>query len=83
MGLFKTAEELRAMGWITQQEASKLLGLPQGEMISWDYIDAEQRTADGENWVLLLPGVGGRGAGVGKDGMSNDQCPIRRIPIPM
>ncbi len=56
-GLFKTPEELRKMGWMPQDEASKLLGLPQGEMISWDYIDSEQRASDGENWVLLLPGV--------------------------
>src|SRR5688572_24044613 len=60
MGLFKTPEELRKMGWMPQDEASKLLGLPQGEMISWDYIDSEQTASDGKNWVLLLPGVGGR-----------------------
>src|SRR5688572_7341240 len=59
MGLFMTPEELRKMGWMPQDEASKLLGLPQGEMISWDYIDSEQTASDGKNWVLLLPGVGG------------------------
>ena len=65
MGLFKTPEELRKMGWMPQDEASKLLGLPLGEMISWDFIDSEQTASDGENWVLLLPGVGGRESGVG------------------
>src|SRR5687768_3525032 len=54
-GLFKTPEELRKMGWMPQDEASKLLGLPLGEMISWDYIESEQRASDGENWVHLLP----------------------------
>ena len=52
---FLSAEELRGEGYVPQVEAEKALGLPAGEMISWDYIDAEQNGADGRNWVKLLP----------------------------
>src|SRR5687768_3516632 len=50
-----TAQQLRKEGWIPQEEAELLLGLPKGEMISWDYIDSEQTGADGQTWVQLLP----------------------------
>ncbi len=55
--LFQDPDSLRKKGWLPQSEAARLLGLPPTEMISWDFIDAEQRTEDGGNWVKLLPEV--------------------------
>src|SRR5687768_1221381 len=79
--LFQTPKALRAKGWIPESEASELLGLPRGEMISWDYIDSEQTASDGENWVKLLPGVvGSLGRGVvgeeSADSDSNGECKV-------
>ena len=70
MGLFKSENELRGMGWIPQDEASELLGLPKGEMISWDYIESEQLGADRVNWVKLLPkySVQGTASSIQKEG---------------
>ena len=54
---FESPESLRRKGWIPQDEAAEILGLPKGELISWDYIEEEQTGADGQNWVKLQEGV--------------------------
>ena len=40
--LFEQSESLRRQGWIPQEEAFDLLGLPKEEMILWDYIEGAQ-----------------------------------------
>ncbi len=55
MDEFGFVDPSREEGWIPQTEAEKLLGLPAGEMMSWDYIEAEQWGANRVNWVKLLP----------------------------